>query len=83
MLNEGELKMALGRLWAGRAYGTNTGNLFVKLKGEDAALAGTLRLNDPEVGLAEYSVTGSFDGLRLTLAGEPQTHIEGVSFGRL
>ena len=26
--------MALARLWAGRAYGTNTGNLFVKLEGE-------------------------------------------------
>ena len=30
--------MALGRLWAGRAYGTNTGNVFVKLEGKDAAL---------------------------------------------
>jgi hypothetical protein len=30
--------MALGRLWAGGAFGTNTGNLFLKLEGEDAAL---------------------------------------------
>lgn len=75
--------MALGRLWAGRAYGTNTGNLFLKLEGEDTALVGTLRINEPGVGLAAYSIAGSFDGARLTLAGEPQTQIEGRVFGRL
>lgn len=75
--------MALGRLWAGRAFGTNAGNLFLKLEGEDAALGGTLRLNDPGVGLIVYSITGSFDGARLTITGEPQTQIVGVAFGRL
>ena len=33
--------MALEHLWAGRAYGTNTGNLFVKLSGGDDALSGS------------------------------------------
>ncbi len=75
--------MALGRLWAGRAYGTNTGDLFVKLEGDDAALVGSLRLNEAGVGLAVYSINGSFDGARLTFTGEPQTQIEGVAFGQL
>jgi hypothetical protein len=75
--------MALGQLWAGRAFGTNTGNLFVKLEGEDAALVGTLRLNELGVGLVVYKIAGSFDGARLTLTGEPQTQVAGMSFGRL
>ena len=65
--------MALGQLWAGKVYGTNTGNLFVKLEGEDAALVGTLRFNDTVVGLTEYSISGSFDGALLTFTGQPQT----------
>ena len=75
--------MALGRLWAGRAYGTNAGNVFVKLAGDDTALNGTLHLNEPGVGLVVYSVHGAFDGHQLTLTGEPQTQIEGFSFGQL
>ncbi len=51
--------MALERLWAGKAYGTNTGNLFVKLEGDDAALVGTLRLNEAGVGLAVYSINST------------------------
>lgn len=75
--------MALERLWVGRAYGTNTGKLFVKLEGEDSGLEGTLRLNEPGTGLTEYTIAGSFDGVRLALTGEPVTRIEGMSFGRL
>lgn len=75
--------MALGRLWAGRAYGTNTGNLFVKLDSDDGALNGTLHLNEPGVGVVVYAIQGSFDGNQLTLAGEPQTQIEGFAFGQL
>lgn len=75
--------MALGRLWAGRAYGTNIGNIFIKLNGDDTALAGTLHMNEPGVGIVVYSVQGEFDGLQLRLTGEPQTQIDGVAFGRL
>lgn len=75
--------MTLGKLWAGRAYGTNTGNVFVKLNGDDEALTGTLHLNEPGVGLVVYSIQGAFDGHQLTLTGEPQTQIEGVAFGQL
>lgn len=75
--------MALSRLWAGRAFGTSTGNLFVKLEGEDTALVGTLRLNEPGVGLILFKITGSFDGARLNFTGESQSQIPGVSFGQL
>lgn len=75
--------MALGRLWAGKAYGTNTGNLFVTLEGKDDGLKGTLRLNEPGAGLVVYTISGTFDGTRLTLKGEPETQIEGMAFGLL
>src|SRR3546814_7912058 len=41
--------MALTKRWAGRAWGTNIGNVFVTLEGEDAALSGTLRMNEEGV----------------------------------
>jgi len=75
--------MALGRLWAGRAYGTNTGNVFLKLEGNEPELTGKLHLNEPGVGLVVYSVSGSFDGNVIKLTGDPQTQMEGVVFGKL
>ncbi|WP_316167515.1 MULTISPECIES: hypothetical protein [unclassified Bradyrhizobium] len=75
--------MGLGHLWAGRAFGTNIGNLFVKLEGDDRALTGTLHFNEQGVGLVVYAVGGAFDGRRLTLSGKPQTKIEGLTFGDL
>lgn len=65
--------MALGHLWAGGVAGTNTGKVFVKFDGEDAALTGSLHLNDTDLGVVVYSLTGSFDGERLTLTGQPQS----------
>ncbi|SEK54706.1 hypothetical protein SAMN05421666_1034 [Roseovarius nanhaiticus] len=65
--------MALGHLWAGRAYGTNTGNLFVKLSGSDDALTGKLHLNDPNFGFAVYNVSGAYDGTKLKIAGQSET----------
>ena len=75
--------MPLGRLWAGSVYGTNTGNLFVELNGDDTALSGTLRFNEPGVGIVIYSIRGSFDGSVLTLNGDPQTQTEGILLGAL
>ena len=75
--------MALGKLWAGRVYGTNTGNVFVKLEGADGALTGTLHFNEPHVGIAVYSIKGAFDGQCLTLTGDPQTNMDEVAFGQL
>lgn len=73
--------MAIGRKWAGRVYGTNTGNLFLKLNGADTELIGSLHINETDTGIAVYSVSGSFDGERLELTGEPATELESSASG--
>lgn len=73
--------MALTKRWAGRTWGTNIGNLFVVLKGEDAALTGVLRINEQGVGIAVYNVEGSFEAPTLKLAGAPAAEVEGVELG--
>ncbi len=75
--------MALGKLWAGKIFGTNTGNIFVKLKGDDDALTGTLHVNEDGLGLYAYDITGSFDGARLSLSGKLEKEVEGAVFGEL
>jgi hypothetical protein len=75
--------MALEHLWAGSAFGTNTGNLFVRLESEDTSLVGTLHLNERGVGLVVYPVQGSFNGGMLSLTGEPETQVKSYEFGHL
>ena len=75
--------MALGNLWAGRAFGTNIGNLFVRLDGKDDELTGRLHFSDAVSGVVVYDVNGSFDGTRLQLSGEPAIHAEGVVVSKL
>jgi hypothetical protein len=75
--------MALAKRWAGQVWGTNIGKLFVRLEGNDDALTGTLHFNDQEVGVAVYTVKGSFAAPKLNLVGEPPAPIEGVEFGQL
>ena len=53
------------------------------MDGEDAALTGTLRMNEPGIGIAVYAVHGSFEAPTLTLTGQPEAQIEGVEFGQL
>lgn len=76
--------MALGRLWAGRIFGTNTANVFVRLDdGPDNELVGILRINEVGVGVLTYSLHGSFDGEKLRITGEPTNRIEGIDAGRM
>ena len=77
--------MALGRLWAGQIYGTNTGKLFVKFDSaeDDSALTGELRLNEPGVAIVIFKIVGRFDGSLLRLEGTPETETEGVRLGPL
>ena len=72
----------LGRLWAGRIYGTNTGNLFLELNTSGGEVSRTARLMDTLFGLAVYRVTGSFDGT-LRLHGEPIQSAPGVNTGSI
>lgn len=73
--------MALTKRWAGRTWGTNLGNLFVVLEGDDAGLNGVLRINEQGVGIAVYNVEGSFEAPILKLAGAPAAEVEGVELG--
>lgn len=73
---------ALGRLWAGRIYGTNTGNLFFELNTSGGEVSGTARLMDTLFGLTVYRVTGSFDEI-LCLHGEPTQSEPSVKTGSI
>lgn len=74
----------LGKLWAGRVFGTNTGNLFVELASTTVGeLAGVLRFMDAAFGLVVYEVKGTFDGSNLALEGEPKQSAPGLETGRI
>jgi len=75
--------MALNENWAGRIFGTSTGNVFVKLTGSEDGLTGSLHLNEPGIGIAVYSIAGKFDGERLSITGQSETKIAGVYFAPL
>lgn len=75
--------MIIGSLWAGRAFGTNTGNLFLRLDGEASNLSGTLRLNDQVGGIVAFTVNGSFDGSALKLSGRVDGEILEHGVGEL
>jgi hypothetical protein len=57
------------RLWAGYFYGTNTGKVFVELEGEDNDFTGVLHINDDSFGPVKYSISGSFDGIKIKFEG--------------
>jgi len=72
----------LGRQWAGRVYGTNTGNLFIDFQESGERLRGTLRFLDNLFGLAIYDVEGTYsDGFKLK--GKPIQAHENVAVGEL
>lgn len=75
--------MAICKKWAGRLFGTNTGNLFATLSGEDKELTGRIHLNDPAFGIVVYQLTGAFDGHSLSLKGVPEHAGEDVILGNL
>jgi len=75
--------MTFGRLWAGRLYGTNTGDLFLRLEGEDDALRGTLRVNDPTYGLTVFEVGGTFQSGLLDLKGTPTQKPDAIAVGNV
>ena len=73
----------IGKLWAGRVYGTNTGSLFVELEQTADGITGLLRLMDTVFGLVIYDVKGTFDGVTLELEGDPKQAAPGIETGRI
>lgn len=73
----------IGKLWAGRVYGTNTGNLFIEFEKLGPDVCGTLRFMDNVFGLAVFETEGTFDEGTLLLKGKPAKEIDGVEYGEL
>jgi hypothetical protein len=69
--------------WAGRAFGTNTGNLSVSFDGPDDKLTGKLRLLDERFGLVIYAIQAVFDGKGISIEGDAETTQDGIQYGRL
>lgn len=67
--------------WAGRIYGTNTGNIFIEFSQTEKELTGTARLHDDKFGIAIYEVLGTVADGSINLKGQPKETIEGVSLG--
>jgi len=74
---------SLAPYWAGYLYGTNTGNLFVEFSEADGQISGKLRVNDTTLGVTVYEVSGTFEGGKLSLSGEPIQTEEGVQSGKI
>lgn len=73
----------IGRLWAGRLYGTNTGNLAVELNAADDGLQGTIRFMDDRYGPIVYHAKGKFENGRLSFEAVPEAVLEGQSAGTI
>lgn len=82
ILTKGNAMVKLGKLWAGRIFGTNTGNLFIELSSSENNVTGMVRLMDSEFGLSTWRVEGTFDGT-LRLHGEPAETPPGVTTGNI
>jgi len=73
----------IGRLWAGKIYGTNTGNVFAELTSADDGVHGEIRVMDDRFGPVVYRMAGTFDGTSLTLSGDAIHVSEGGETGTL
>jgi hypothetical protein len=60
----------LGRLWAGRLSGGNTGRLFAELDASDSGVNGTIGLHDEVHGVIVFNCAGRIaaDAVELTCA---------------
>ena len=76
--------MKLSLKWAGRIYGTNTGNVYVRLREElDGSLVGDLHVNDDRLGVTVYNIDGAFDGRSLSFSGFTKETPEGEEVGKI
>ncbi|RLP52458.1 MAG: hypothetical protein D6160_20660 [Ketobacter sp.] len=72
----------LANRWAGRLYGTNTGNIFFDMTHDGKSVSGRLRIMDSLFGVAIYDYTGTFDK-KLLLECEPVQAAEGIELGKV
>ena len=67
--------------WAGRMYGTNTGNVFLEFSQSENQLNGIARLHDDKFGIAVYSIEGSIIEGKIEIKGMPKQAPDGVELG--
>lgn len=72
----------LTKLWAGRIYGTNTGNMFLALVEAGPRLKGTLRFLDSQFGVTVYDLEGTYED-SIHLKGTPLEPKEGLDLGTI
>lgn len=72
----------LNKLWAGRVYGTNTGNLFIDLKDAGPSILGTMRFRDDALGVVVYEISGAYEEI-LRFTGKPTIAPQGIQTGTL
>lgn len=71
---------SIGKLWAGRVFGTNTGNLFIELTQTEPELVGKLRIADSNFGVAVFNISGTYTD-KLRIKGTPAQCREGIMLG--
>ena len=72
----------LANRWAGRLYGTNTGNVFLDLVQDDEKVSGRLRIMDSIFGVSVYEYTGTL-GEELVLNCKPSQANKVVELGEV
>jgi hypothetical protein len=75
--------LKLANRWAGKIYGTNTGNVFLELNQNESKLSGTLKIMDDIFGVSTYSCNGDVSEVGVTLYCEPSEVIEGMRIGNV
>ncbi|WP_163133625.1 hypothetical protein [Agarivorans sp. Alg241-V36] len=75
--------LKLANRWAGKIYGTNTGNVFLELNQDESTLSGTLKIMDDIFGVSEYSCNGTISEGEITLCCEPSAMVEGMELGEV
>tara|TARA_Y100000588_G_C14212994_1_gene907507 strand:- start:43 stop:1089 length:1047 start_codon:yes stop_codon:yes gene_type:complete len=68
--------------WAGRLYGTNTGNIFFDVCQDENEISGTIRIMDSVFGVSVYTYNGSV-GDEVYMECVPSEEIEGIEQGKV
>lgn len=85
-VSETDLPRLIGLRWAGRVFGTNTGNVYLELAGQSPNFTGVLRLLDDRHGVHVFDVSANesagtleLDGFSRSIDGKPveRVHAKG------
>lgn len=66
--------------WAGRIFGTNTGNIFIEFSQDKSQLSGRVKISDDRFGISSYTFTGT-ENEQIVLNCSPEQAPEGIEVG--